>query len=560
MKRLLPLGFVSALLLSSSLFARSEISDLKRQAAQKARHFTVCVTNTWAGLFQRQPNRAHGTGIVAEIDTEKDFVRVFTNKHVIARNFLNAQELGVRIHHSDVEEPEVVKAKLYYQSRYLDFAVIEFKLSDLERTANFIKTAPLSKRPKVLGAGGYEQGTYVMAFGHPFDSASVSTFGDISATYRSREPQNLGQIMIQTSAPINPGNSGGPLIAFGDDDYEVVGINTAKLARQDADNVGFAIPINQAIDEYETFKKSGLNDAVLMVNDVSIIPKMVFENNKDKTLLNKILANKPDFFNLASGVLMIGSEHSRSPFKLGDVLYSANGKVIGTELFRYRKILDEHSKSHPGEPLEVEVIRDGNFEKIQVPVVSFAKIDERVSFPFTFVHGSMYGDIHASSKILTGLEGVQVYYTDARVLQAGTPMLPGTIITSVKRSSSPFVKIKSLQEFKDFLKTVETGEVIFVEAHIASLGGMPSTSLDLDSYVHLSFESKPTLLALHVREIIDDSLVSLADQFASVDLSGSTYTNPFLSGAAAKAAASRGEAVSGQELGATKLSCASDLL
>ncbi|PYN07484.1 MAG: hypothetical protein DME02_11635 [Candidatus Rokuibacteriota bacterium] len=47
--------------------------------------------------------------------------------------------------------------------------------------------------------------------------------------------------MIQTDAPINPGNSGGPLV---DRCGGVVGINT--LISEDAQSIGFAVPINAA--------------------------------------------------------------------------------------------------------------------------------------------------------------------------------------------------------------------------------------------------------------------------------------------------------------------------
>ncbi|MBI4638864.1 MAG: trypsin-like peptidase domain-containing protein [Candidatus Rokubacteria bacterium] len=84
-------------------------------------------------------------------------------------------------------------------------------------------------------------GEDVIAIGNPLGLSQSLTRGVVSAINRilPETPLSLYEPLIQTDAPINPGNSGGPLLnACG----EVIGINTSIIP--DAQNIGFAIPIN----------------------------------------------------------------------------------------------------------------------------------------------------------------------------------------------------------------------------------------------------------------------------------------------------------------------------
>jgi serine protease Do len=89
-------------------------------------------------------------------------------------------------------------------------------------------------------------GEPAIAIGNPLGySQSVST-GIVSALHRDLkdvEDHPMMANLIQTDAAINPGNSGGPLLnAYG----QVIGINTA--IRSDAQNIGFAIPVDRLRD------------------------------------------------------------------------------------------------------------------------------------------------------------------------------------------------------------------------------------------------------------------------------------------------------------------------
>ena len=89
-------------------------------------------------------------------------------------------------------------------------------------------------------------GSNVYAVGNPvgFELQRTVTSGIISGTNRiikidDEENKTYLEGLIQTDATINQGNSGGPLI---NELGEVIGITTLKI--EDAEGIGFAIPIN----------------------------------------------------------------------------------------------------------------------------------------------------------------------------------------------------------------------------------------------------------------------------------------------------------------------------
>jgi serine protease Do len=88
-------------------------------------------------------------------------------------------------------------------------------------------------------------GETVVAIGNPYGYANTVTSGVVSAVGRDIQVAEGFWLrgLIQTDAPINPGNSGGPLLNI---NGELIGINTA--IRAEAQNIGFAIPVDTLVD------------------------------------------------------------------------------------------------------------------------------------------------------------------------------------------------------------------------------------------------------------------------------------------------------------------------
>lgn len=166
---------------------------------------------------------------------------ILTNRHVVA-----LPEVDYTVITADEKE---YKAEVLARDSVNDVAIIKIK-------------DPKGKKFPVLELGDSTQlelGQDVITIGNALGAFqnTVST-GVVSGLSRFiTAASGLGQTqdlrgLIQTDAAINPGNSGGPLL---DLDGKVIGINTAIVLG--AQNIGFAIPINNAKKDLADLKKHG---------------------------------------------------------------------------------------------------------------------------------------------------------------------------------------------------------------------------------------------------------------------------------------------------------------
>jgi S1-C subfamily serine protease len=144
---------------------------------------------------------------------------ILTNRHVID----GAEQIDVTL-----QSGTIVTGTLVGQDPVADIAVVKID------PALAPAVAPLGDSALV------RSGQRVVAIGSPLQFETSVTRGIISGTDRS-----IGGVegMLQTDAAISPGTSGGPLVnAQG----EVIGIATATVRTNQAERIGFAIPINTA--------------------------------------------------------------------------------------------------------------------------------------------------------------------------------------------------------------------------------------------------------------------------------------------------------------------------
>lgn len=108
----------------------------------------------------------------------------------------------------------------------------------------------------------------VFVLGYPFGMPFTVTEGIVSAPKQLME----GRYYIQTDAAVNPGNSGGPVVSsIGN----VVGITTSKF--NNADNVGFAIPIESLVNDLNSLEQNNQLQFSLKCNSCGTL---VFEKKE----------------------------------------------------------------------------------------------------------------------------------------------------------------------------------------------------------------------------------------------------------------------------------------
>jgi S1-C subfamily serine protease len=103
-------------------------------------------------------------------------------------------------------------------------------------------------------------GDAAIALGYPLGLGATATAGIVSGLDREIDVSSTTSIqhmegLLQTDAAINPGNSGGPVI---DSAGRLIGISTAAAYAASAENIGFAIAIDEAVPVVESLAGTAL--------------------------------------------------------------------------------------------------------------------------------------------------------------------------------------------------------------------------------------------------------------------------------------------------------------
>ena len=266
---------------------------------------------------------------------------ILTNRHVVEDP--QAEYIAV------LQGGEKLKPKILARDLINDIAILKIGKTGL----------PIAK----LGdSSKLELGQQVIAIGNALGlfQNTVST-GVVSGLSReikaqsgvTREKTRLRDL-IQTDAAINPGNSGGPLI---DIKGEVIGINAAMVFG--AENIGFALPINNARKDLEEMKKYGrIRQLFLGVRYVPITKELKEKFNLPIDFGALVVPEPEAQFGTREAVVP-GSPADRAGLQESDIILEIKNKKITLN----QTISDILQECKIGDKIDLKILRE-NKEKI----------------------------------------------------------------------------------------------------------------------------------------------------------------------------------------------------
>ncbi len=282
---------------------------------------------------------ASGSGFIYKVDGNNTYI--ITNHHVVKDG------TSFKITYTD---GSVAPAELLGGDVYADIAILKVE------TKEGIKAVSIGKSETL------RVGDTTFTVGAPLDNVYswTVTRGIISGKERLVEVSLNGSgssdyvmNVLQTDAAVNSGNSGGPLCNSNGD---VIGVVNAKISSTGVEGMGFAIPIEIAVEKAEQIIHAELSNYpylgayMLSINEAASYPSYY-----------SVIKNS----GLEEGVIIISVEDgspAHGKLQEGDIIVKINNtKISNVAYLRY-----ELYKHKVGDTIEITFVRNGKEEKASV--------------------------------------------------------------------------------------------------------------------------------------------------------------------------------------------------
>ena len=282
---------------------------------------------------------APGSGSGFIFHRSSEYVYIATNNHVIENAVIITISLDDTAH---------AAAHVVGTDPDSDLAVIAVSLAELEEKGVPFIVAHIGD------SGIMRMGDTVLAIGNAMGAGQTVTLGIVSAldlTIDINDPNRPGNLrlnVMQTDAAVNRGNSGGPLV---NQHGEVIAVVTAKQMGNNVEGMGYALPINEAMEILQQLKSEG-----------AVRQPFIGIGHDPITEFMRGLFNLP-----YSGILIrsvgAGTPAAAAGLQIDDMLIYLNG----VRLYTFEIFVEELHRHRPGDQVTFGVFRNG--EHLQVDLV-----------------------------------------------------------------------------------------------------------------------------------------------------------------------------------------------
>lgn len=293
-------------------------------------------------VYKNNTAYSSATGFVFE--KNNDTAYIMTNAHVVN---------GGDKYTATFTNKKVSDLKLIGSDTYADIAVLSVNAKDVITVA------------EIGDSESMRLGDTTFTIGAPIDSVAYSwtvTRGVLSGKNREVEVSSSNNLfsndsfvleVLQTDAPINSGNSGGPLCNA---NGNVIGVTNMKLSSSTIEGIGFAIPIETAMEYASTFITGKKVERPYLGVGVYYVSPLYYNVKYSGVYVEQIEENGPA---------------SKSQLKVGDIINKIDG--VEVKSVAYFKFL--LYKYKVGDTITLSVYRNNQLKEIKAKLGTSTKLN-----------------------------------------------------------------------------------------------------------------------------------------------------------------------------------------
>ncbi len=281
-----------------------------------------------------------GSGFVASADG-----MIITNKHVV-----DDESASYTVIFNNEKKYD---AKVLARDTLLDIAFLKIEAKDL-KPLNLGSSENLKVGQTVIAIGN--------ALGQFSNTVSTGIISGLKRDITAGDSKGLSEQLsdvIQTDASINLGNSGGPLL---DIQGNVIGVNVAIASN--AQNVGFAIPVDVVKDLLQRLSKEGKIERPALGVRYQLVTKTLQEKNKLTVDYGALVVRGTSADDLA---VIPGSPADKAGIVENDIILEVNSVKVNAK----NPLVNLIQSYKVGDEVTLKILRKGQELSVKVKLEKF---------------------------------------------------------------------------------------------------------------------------------------------------------------------------------------------